>query len=610
MKAARWGEDKPIFEEGLVGALVGAAVGLSFASVLLPQGALYALAARVGLVSDPAAVAWFWENRWIAAPASILFLGAGCYGAFLGFMALVRQPSQWHWDGMEYLEDPEQGAAVMQANERRLMSEDQRLGIIGGIEVGGVQLSRTREVAHISLVGLPGAGKTVLANSVVAQALERGDRAIVHDPKGDFTSWLYGDDAVLLGPWDERAKWWDIAADLRTPELATSFAGAMFPDEGGPNSFFTDSAREVVAGLLKLYLRTLPGRWGWDTLAHDLAQDADHLIALAKRGDPSIRKLLPDEVGDNKAAQGILAEVARGTSWITAYAAAFRLDRDELGELDRSEAFSISAWLAGTDHAEVSRVILNNDKNYEVRSQQIFGAIMAAAANYINSSAMPEISADEPGLWVVLDEYPQLGKTVAKYVQGIEELGRSRGVRVVKAVQDESQLFAAVGREKGEAQRSVQQTRIYAKLATGTAAEIAQKLGERDVIRIEFPQAVGAGNKRAVTTRLPVIRADQLTGLRVRKDPKDPPMGVEVVVHTDDVLVKLVQGFHSVTEAHPKVIPSARWERGILDLAAAADRGAHSLEDDVATASATAYTTPTAPAEATAPVYDDDDFPA
>ena len=181
---------------------------------------------------------------------------------------------------------------------------------------------------------------------------------------------------------------------------------------------------------------------------------------------------------------------------------------------------------------------------------------------------LEEIGADAPGLWVMLDEYPQLGATVSKYVQQIEELGRSRGVRVVKAVQDESQLFAQVGREKGEAQRSVQQTRVYCKLATGTAAELAQRLGEREVVRIEFPQAVGAGNKRASVQRLPVIRSSELTGLRVVKEGEQA--GIEAVIHTDDLLVKVVHPFASVTETCPKVIDSERWRRGVLGMSGAA----------------------------------------
>lgn len=565
----RWGEDKPVFEDGLIGGLACAAVGAALGAALMPAGALYALAARLGVVTDAQALAYFWNNPLFLAVGGLLPVAGAVGGFALGFSELVRQAAQWHFDGMEFVTDTAAGIARMQANEDALMSPEQRTGEVRGVVVGGVELSRTREVGHISLVGLPGAGKTVIANGIVQQIRERGERLIVHDPKGDFTAWLFDARAVLLGPWDERAHWWDIAADVDTPEAAATFAGAMFPTDGGANQYFSDAARELLAGVLKCYMRRGTA-WSWDTLAADLAGGQAHIVALAHEGDPQTKILIPADADEkNTAAKNVLSSLALATSWISAYAASFALARDELGNLDGSRSFSIRGWLRGADGYEtIETVILNNNKNFEVRAQQIFGAIVAAASNHLNSSEMPEIGADAPGLWVVLDEYPQLGATVSKYVQQIEEMGRSRGVRVVKAVQDESQLFAQVGREKGEAQRSVQQTRVYCKLATGTAAELAQRLGEREVVRIEFPQAVGAGNKRASVQRLPVIRSAELTGLRVVKEGEQP--GIEAVIHTDDLLVKVVHPFARVTETCPKVVDSERWRRGVLGMPGAA----------------------------------------
>lgn len=559
----RWGEDKPVFEDGLIGGLIAAATGAAAGAVFMPDFALRALAARVGLADNPAAWNYFWAHPVLLAGGAAVVLMLGVAGFAAGFAELVKQSSQWHFDGMEFVTDLDAARKAMQANETALMSAAQRGGAVAGVEIGGVELSRTREVGHISLVGLPGAGKTVIANSIVSQVRNRGERLIVHDPKGDFTAWLAGPTTVLLGPWDERAHWWDVAADVDTPEAAATFAGAMFSTDGGANQYFSDAARELLAGILKCYMRR-GTRWSWDTLAADLGAGQEQIIGLAHEGDPQTRILIPEDVsGKNTAAKNVLSSLALATSWIPAYAAAFELQRDALGELDDSHGFSVKAWLAKADGYEsIQTVILNNDKNFEVRAQQIFGAVVAAVANFVNSAAMPEIGADEAGLWVVLDEYPQLGQGVAKYVQQIEEMGRSRGVRVVKAVQDESQLFAQVGREKGEAQRSVQQTRIYCKLATGTAAELAQRLGEREVIRIEFPQAVGAGNKRATTVRQPVIRPSELTGLRILREGN--PAGVEIVAHTDDLLCKLVQPFAHVVEVAPKVLPNERWRRGVL----------------------------------------------
>lgn len=577
----RWGEDDPIFEEGVIGGLIGGAVGLVAGSTVVPGGALYAFTARFGFVDDPGAVQWLAENLWVSAAGLAIFFFAGIAGTVIGFRMLAYQPSQWHWEGIEYQEDPEKGRKLMQANEDRLMSPQQRAGVAPGVVIGGVEFSRIREVGQIAMFGLPGSGKTVMINGVLEQVLERGDRVFVHDIKGDLTAWLYGPEAVLLGPWDERASWWDIAADIRTPEMATNFADALFPDEGsGPNKFFADAAREVVAGLIKFYQRTDP-EWSWDTLVKDLSQGSEHLVAVAQRGDPNLKVLITDP--KDRLAQSVMAEVARGVSWVASYASTFELDRDDLGMLNRDKAFSVCRWIAGTDHGEITRVIVNNDLNYEVRAAQIFGAIIAAASNYINSPLMPEVSADEQGLWFVLDEFPKLGRAASKSIQKVEELGRSRGVRVIKALQDDSQLMAQVGREKGEAQRSVQQTRLMAKPPSGTASEMAKRFGDRDVIRIEFPQAVGAGNKRAVTTRIPVLRVDQLLGLRVLVDPKNPPMGAEIIAQTDDLLVKLIQPFPTVNEQHPKVIPSERWERGVLELASRLEASAmapQGVDDD------------------------------
>lgn len=43
--------------------------------------------------------------------------------------------------------------------------------------------ARVREVGHFYAAGLPTAGKTVLLATVIDQALARGDRLVVRDPK-------------------------------------------------------------------------------------------------------------------------------------------------------------------------------------------------------------------------------------------------------------------------------------------------------------------------------------------------------------------------------------------------------------------------------------------
>lgn len=569
-------EAKILIEEAAMGGMIGAALGLMVAAALMPAWWPAAWADAYGWITRPEAAALLGDAWGWPAAAVTAGLLAAAMAAVAGFWRLGWQAQEWHYQGAELITDYERGRAVWQADERALMTEAQRSGQVRGLVIGGVELARRREAQHIAIAGLPGSGKTVLFNAMLAQILARPDRAILHDPKGDYTAAL-ADPAepgrvVLLGPWDARAAWWDIGADVTTPEQATQLAAQMFPEPqgGGSDPIFTRAARALVAGIVQSYMADGIA-WSWDTLARDLTQSPAHIIALMHRANPITRQLIDaDPNPHDRTAKSFLATVAAGADWIPAYAAAFDFRRDASGELDRAGGFSMRRWLLDEAPGGPRCVILNNNADYAIRAEAIFGALLAAAASALNSPAMRERDADAPGLWLLLDEAPQLGAAAAAAVAKIEELGRSKGVRVVRGVQDESQIMAASGREKGEAQRSVQQTRIYCALAQGSADELSRRLGQRDVKRVSLPQAVGGGNKRADVVSVPVLRAADVMGLGVMTG--WPGDGVDCIVHAGGVLVRIRQVFGPrVAPVAEPVLVSHRWERGILGAPAKAD---------------------------------------
>lgn len=466
-----------------------------------------------------------------------------------------------------------------------------------GIKIGSVEFSRTREVAHFFINGVPGAGKTVIIDSIIQQIIARDERMIVHCPKGDFTAWLPEEGLCLFGPWDARSVWWDIAEDIRTPSLADSFAMALFPDGKSSDPFWSNAARELLAGVIK-YIQRKYGpyceykpKWSWDTLTDALGQEPEKFIEMAQLGDPNVCKIMDQarkKAGDvspkqekSKTSQSIVSTLAANIGWIPVYASAFDLRRED-GQL-KQDGFSVSRWLKGDPSLPYRTLVLKNDANHKARGQQIFGALMSCMSNYINSTSMPEISADLPGTWIIMDEYPQLGPGLAAQIQTIEELGRSRGVRVVKAIQDEAQLYEQHGREKGRSQKSVEQTVIYAKTAKETANEVARLFGECKVAEVD--EQTGAGGRVVSHIRYgreAAVRPDDLTGLRIRKgmpwvllpwvgDWLRPWLktGAEIVVSVDDVVVKLVQPFpERKPEIRPKVVENDKWNYGILEWAA------------------------------------------
>jgi len=576
------GEGKTYVEEGLIAALVFASAGAALAAA--PLAAIWPAAARavasLRFELDQALVALLMQpqTRLLAAFLAALLLMAVLVGAGWGFIEFVKQPTEWHRSGAQVLRDWPAIEALQRA-ELALMSSAQRppepgllarLGLaeppdrpdrVHGVVIGGVELSRTREVGHTIIAGLPGSGKTTIISAIIAQALWRGDRAIIHDPKGDFAAalWSGEDSAVMLGPWDARASWWDVASDIDTPEAAATFAAAFFPSEGGgQNQYFLDAARELLTGLIVAYQRDGIS-WTLADLAADLAAGGEALVRKAARGNPQIGLLIPDTT--TPGAKSVLSTLASATGWLAGYAAAFKTGSSATREGYALRPFSWKKWLAGEDTTRV--VLLNNNLTYAARAEQLFGAMLAALSAHANGSSMPERDPDAQGIWVIMDEFPQLGKAASRAIQTLEELGRSRGIRVVKAVQDQSQLFAGLGREAGEAARSMQQTRIYCKLSASAAADLSRQLGEREVERLEAPLAVGAGNKRIVVHRLPVADAATFTGLKVRKGGEEP-QGVEILVHIDDLLCVLVQPFANLRTVSLPLIESNLWRRGIL----------------------------------------------
>lgn len=546
-------------EEGLIGALVTAAAGAAVAlAVVGPGGGWDALAILLGWPADPAYAAYFQTlSRFgrtleMMAPFTVLTFAAA--GAWLGWAMLSTQPDFWHVGGMEYVEDPEAFAPALAKAERVNFSPAQSSGERPGLSIGGVELSRNRETGHFVVVGLPGSGKTTLLNSVLAQALRRRDRVMIHDPKGDYLDALTApgglppEAVVVLGPWDARARPWDIARDVAGPAAADQFAKACFPsDNAGPNQFFVNSARALLAGVVKHLQQSKGRRWTWSDLAAVLLRGPEAILEAAHAGDPLTKTNVPDLSGNGPKA--VFGELASGTPWITAYARAFAPD---------AVPFSVADWLTRPTPDAPRAVVMNSDARYSDRAEQVFGAILGVVADTVASPAMVEVSPDAAGVWLILDEFPQLGPTGQKAAQKIEEMGRSRGVRVVKAMQDASQLFARDGREKGMAQKSMQQTRVFLMSSVDGAADICKALGDREVKRIEFPLTSGQGSKRLVHEKTAVLRVDALTGLRVLKTGAAP--GVELVVNIGDALGKLVQPFTSMPKGGGQLLENPRWD--------------------------------------------------
>ncbi|THD11053.1 type IV secretion system DNA-binding domain-containing protein [Metallibacterium scheffleri] len=528
---------KPHIIEILIGAVLGAGASLACASVLLvlthtPLPSLW----PVTIKSLPSA----WQRL-----VGGLLDGAVLAGAILGGWYAAHQTEIQHVRGTRFYRDPDEAVPVLQAAETSRMSEAQRVGKIPSLVLGGIAFSRKRLTAGALFVGLPGSGKTVCLSAAIHQILHGGggDRVLVHDPKGDYTAQLFDPaTCVLLGPWDARAALWS-PDDIDSPALASEFADAITgaSEMQGNNKYFYDGASAIVGGLIKSYL--LEGaQWRWIDLARALQGDARSMAQQAERGDARVRQILPFAFARPHPKTGALPGPSQGERGVISTVGTCSRMLLQLAAVDhgRPDApqFSMRKWLTGEAHQEVRTVILNNNAAFSSAAEAIFGAILRVLVATTNSALMREKSADDAGLWLIIDEAPQLGLAALEHLQRAAEVARSRGVRTVLAAQDESQFAARMGFEKAAPLLAMQSLRVYAQMSAAGAESVCKRVGDRDVKRLETTGSGGAlQGKTSRAERLPVLVSSDLTELRAGPD------GVELLVAIDDLIGKVLQPY-------------------------------------------------------------------
>lgn len=500
-------------EEYIAGALAGALVGLAAASPIAVGTHLYRLYTLAELLRDPR-------------PVIVYLLVA--VGAITGAWLASRQRAIDHLRGSQLYAHSGEARAAIQAQERERMSAAQKDEQVQGLIIGDIELARSTETGHILATGLPGSGKTVLLTSIVRQAMRRGDMVFLHDPKGDYTS-AFAHATALLGPWDARAKIWAVGADVDTPPRAEAFARAVVGVGHGENAFFYDNARKLLAGLIL----SLPHPWTWRDLQTELAGDAQELVLKAATADPTLRSAFPSAFRDEEMTRGekdVISTLAHRTSFLHQIAAADdgKRGRFSLREIMRSLG-------AEKTHA---LFLLNSNAQYATACEGLFGALLSVAASIVASADMSERSADARAMWFILDEFPQLGRESLFALQKIEEVGRSRGVRVVKACQDESQITALLGTEKAAPVLAMSGTRVYFRLSDAGAKAVSDRIGYRDVIAYKTTAEHGATTgKTAQLARQIVVAPSDLSGLRTTRT------GVQMILQRGALLGVLEQAY-------------------------------------------------------------------
>ncbi|CAI8830366.1 type IV secretion system DNA-binding domain-containing protein [Methylocaldum szegediense] len=444
-----------------------------------------------------------------------------------------------------------------------------------------LQISRDRETRGFLILGSIGGGKTQIINYVVNQILSRGDKALIFDNKGDFTSGLLDQPGVrLIAPWDSRSLAWDVAKDCTTKADAAELAARLIPESSDPT--WSNGARQILAAMIVHAQSNTPGEWSFADIAATASKEYEQLREICLAADPKLALLLPEK--PTKTTQSFLSQLIVFMGQVFSLADAW----SDCGHGGPVQKFSLRNWLLNPQAQEQQTKILlmQSHGRYQKLAQAYIQSLISALASIVNSPDLPD--SRKRRLWLVLDEFPQLGKveSIEKFV----EIGRSKGVRTLLATQDINQVRSIYSHEFANALSSMVGTVIACRTqGAETPQWLSSLIGERQVKRYSptFSAPVsGLGGYAAVpqrtdnwlTTTEPVVAPNEFAMLGPNKN------GVQALLLTGGEFVfKLIWPFSKLPGDNAPTDPAPWTQPGWPNAADKAAENIAQLDIDVDT---------------------------
>ncbi|WP_278666999.1 type IV secretion system DNA-binding domain-containing protein [Acidithiobacillus ferriphilus] len=323
--------------------------------------------------------------------------------------------------------------------------------------IGGVPLDSGDEQQHILLAGAPGTGKSVEIKKALLTIRGRGQRAVVYDPSGEFTSLFYrpGID-FILSPLDDRGAKWNPWSDAESYEYA-AVAKSFIPDRGGDaDPFWTESARAVLEALL-LQCNSLD-----EVVYNGLSAPLGDLAQLVNGAGFS------GMIGPEKTFQSTRATLA---VYLRSLALMENVQRD-----DNTQAFSFRAWAENGD--QDAWVFLPSPAKARDAIRPLVSLFLDTAVRHI-MSLRPD---PDRRIWLEIDELPSL-QNIPSLSPALAE-GRKFGIGAILGVQTFHHLKKSFGDHVAQALWGLPKTRLYLRIGDAETAEmISKELGEKQIKR-------------------------------------------------------------------------------------------------------------------------------
>jgi hypothetical protein len=372
-----------------------------------------------------------------------------------------------------------------------------------------VQLTPATEAANILVMGDQGSGKTAVIRGWAEQILARGERAIIHDAKGDVLASAPIEDILLVAPHDARGWTWNIGCDVTNVQGAREVAEKLVPSGSQLESMWSDGAKAILSGAIEALQRERGTGWGWADLFVFVFKSPQELRAALEAAHSPTAHLIeidPDGVPVRTTLSLML------TLWVAALTTIRPLAQAEATNPERR--FSVRDWLSETSRLPQT-IILQHNAEYPLLSTAIGGLLVDVVCGKLLSPSTPK--RDRPWLHLILDELPVLGRL--EQFPKLLNVGREKGVAAIVATQDWEQIQKLYQRHDAATLEARFKIKIVCALGISETRErVVSKYAGRRTIETWVKASRDKPEKVRHETEIDVIEPDYLTNdLGVRK---------------------------------------------------------------------------------------------
>lgn len=341
------------------------------------------------------------------------------------------------------------------------------------LPLGSVNQPRNAEPKHLIAIGSPGSGKTVAFSGILERLIERKEKGIIYDNKGDYLSKFYdpnrGD--MIFNPLDPRSLNWNIFDEIQYSTDAQTIAQSLIPPPITQSEpFWQNGARSVFTGILHtLYTKGKRSNADiWDMVIADgkkICKD----IAETEEGKAG-RKFI--ENPESNQALGILAVLMEHTQCFQYMS--------KMGE-----GFSIRNWLNNDN--QKGFIFITNYSDIQDTLRPILSLFIDLLARRLTSLKDDYYRR----IFFKLDEFPTLQRMMA--VVDLITLARSKGGCCYIGAQDYGQLDRLYTPNTRQTIMSGCGSHLYFNVSDQAAKIASDNIGQTEYI--EFLKSSTIGNK-------------------------------------------------------------------------------------------------------------------